>query len=664
MKGLKHFANAMHSCVGSYIWFVLSTVAFLSLKSATWAYTWIAELYPLGENFVPTVLCVIGVCMAVTLAYFLMRVFTNGKPPMKHKRVFDIVHTVFAVLSAVLFLYTAVLLFGLDSGLSAENFLRGISALAPYLVYLSLAVTLPLVLLFCGSVKNAGKAVIACIAVAALLIVPNTVALNPKTTWEGEKLSEMTLQSENVLKGASITFESLAAREVPDAQAILEENDDCWTPQSPNRNPAEGHADANNSYAEIQLSESSTFNTAVIEEVGSDVQYFRLQAFVADEWVTVYESEKIEASRLCSFDAVTTDRVRLSVDKFREDGTPAKIRSLRLYNEPVREAGDFEVTAYQRLDGDVPTEILQKGEAFVNNYARYYDVYTTVIVFGAVNWDENGNMQFGTGGEEKFAAELAALKEIIAHRSNQNHEVKVIVTALADGAGTASHPGVNEYMAQYWETVADQIVAFAAKYDLDGVDIDWEYPRTAEDWQLFDRFIARVDDGMHKNNPNAVLSAALSAGALGMTKETLDRFDQIQFMAYDGKDADGYQSSLQQAQTGLKAFADNGADIRKINIGIAAYGRPVNGTPYWASWRDLKEATYWNNKYFAVHDANQVYEGTFCSPALAADKTAYALFSGAGGVMVFRVACDKTMDDPNSVACGIENALHRYFANW
>lgn len=63
-------------------------------------------------------------------------------------------------------------------------------------------------------------------------------------------------------------------------------------------------------------------------------------------------------------------------------------------------------------------------------------------------------------------------------------------------------------------------------------------------------------------------------------------------------------------------------------------------------------------------DGNQIYEGTFCSPALAGDKTAYTLFSGAGGVMVFRVACDKTMDDPNSVACGIENTLKRYVQNW
>lgn len=85
---------------------------------------------------------------------------------------------------------------------------------------------------------------------------------------------------------------------------------------------------------------------------------------------------------------------------------------------------------------------------------------------------------------------------------------------------------------------------------------------------------------------------------------------------------------------------------------------------FWAVWRDWQEATYWNSRYETVHDGGQVYTGTFCAPALAGDKTAYALLSGAGGVMVFRVGCDKLMDDPNSVACGIENALHRYVENW
>lgn len=179
--------------------------------------------------------------------------------------------------------------------------------------------------------------------------------------------------------------------------------------------------------------------------------------------------------------------------------------------------------------------------------------YTSFVlsVFAAVHWDENGNMNFGEMGEEKFAQELAALKEIIAKRQNQSHRVKLIVTALADGAWGDGHNGVNIYMASHWEKVADQITALVKKYDFDGADIDWEYPASTDDC-----------------------------------------------------------------------------------------------------------------KYYNVPDAGQIYDGTFCSPALAGDKTAYAMLSGAGGAMVFRVGCDRLIDDQNSVTGGIEDTLNRYVTGW
>ena len=663
MKGLQQIWNALHSRAATYVMIVLASMAFVFLNGATWSYSWIADLYPLGEHFIPVILAVTGVCMAALIAYLLLLAFTQGRDKVVGMPVWKILQTVFSVLTVILFLYAFVLIFGLDTGISGDNIIRGFEAIGDQLPFLCLALSLPLIPVFCATPKKTALGLIAGVVVLALVSVP-TLAGMSGNGWDGDQLPALTLQSDNVLSGAKVTYETLKKGEKADAAALLEEGDRCWTPQDPDRSPSEGQQDGNSSYVELQLAQTAVFNTAVIEEVGNQAQYFRLQAMVDGEWKTVYQSEKIESSRLCSFDAVTTDRVRLSIDQFRSSDTPAKIRSLRLYNEPVRSAGDFEVTAYQRLDGDVPTEILAKGEEYVRNYARFYDVYSTVIVFGAVHWQEDGTLGFGEGGEEAFAREIAALKEIIAHRSNPEHEVKLIVTALADGTWDDGHAGVNGYMEQYWETVADQIVDFVNRYGFDGVDIDWEYPQSAGDWSLFDQFIARLDDGMQRTNPDAVISAALSAWNLGLSEETLGRLDQIQYMAYDGSDMDGYQSSLQQAQEGLQAFIDNGADLSKINIGIAAYGRPVNGTPFWANWRDLEDATYWNNKYYTVYDSDQVYVGTFCSPALAGDKTALALFSGAGGVMVFRVACDKTMDDPNSVACGIQNALNRYVENW
>lgn len=659
------FWHAIHTRTATYIFFVLSALAYIFLDSATWSYSWIAALYPLGNQFIPTMLGIIITVMTVHLAYLIFLSFSNKKEKTKLSTALRIIHTIFIVLSIILFVYTFVLVFGLDTGVTSANISRGLEALKNNLVFIGLAFTLPLILVFCESPKKAIKGLIAAVIVGALIVSPIIISSGTSAQWNGDSIIPVTLQSDNLMAGASIVYETLKQDEKPDAISLLDSNENnCWTPQDPNRMPSENQPDANNSYVEIQLAKTCTFNTAIIEEVGNQAQYFRLQALQKQEWVTIYQSEKIQTSRLCSFDAVTTDRIRLSIDKFRNTDTPVQIRSLKLYNEPERNADNFEVTAYQRLDGDIPTEILAKGEEYVKNYARFYDVYSTVIVFGAVHWQSDGTLGFGEGGEEQFAQEINALKEIIAQRSNPNHDVKIIVTALADGTWNETHDGVNGYMAQYWETVADQIVEFLNKYNFDGVDIDWEYPQNADDWQIFDQFIARLDDGMHATNPQAILSGALSAGSLGMQKETLDRFDQIQFMAYDACDEDGYQSSLQQAQEGLKAFKDSGADIRKINIGIATYGRPINSTPFWATWRDLADATYWNNKYYTVYDSDQVYEGTFCSPALAGDKTAYALFSGAGGVMVFRVACDKTMDDPNSVTRGIENALNRYIKNW
>lgn len=181
-----------------------------------------------------------------------------------------------------------------------------------------------------------------------------------------------------------------------------------------------------------------------------------------------------------------------------------------------------------------------------------------------------------------------------------------------------------------------------------------------------------LDEKMAQVKPDAIISAALSAWALGMKPGTMEIIDQIQYMAYDDIDIDGVQSTIYNAQKGIALFEKNGADKSKINIGIPSYGRPINGANYWHSWKDLQANNmYFDSRYERVHCENKNYymDNTFCSPALAGDKTALAIFGGCGGIMVFRLTCDKLMNEQENgkniaVANGIEDTLKRYFSNW
>lgn len=79
---------------------MLSVCAAVFLSSATWTYGWIADLYPSGDKFVPTLLGVICVCAAVNLIYLLICAFAGDKKDsLKGIKAINVIHTIFALLS-------------------------------------------------------------------------------------------------------------------------------------------------------------------------------------------------------------------------------------------------------------------------------------------------------------------------------------------------------------------------------------------------------------------------------------------------------------------------------------------------------------------------------------------------------------------------------------
>ncbi len=140
MNFFKKVGSAIHSRVFAYTSFVLSVCAAVFLSSATWTYGWIANLYPLGDKFVPTLLGIICACAAVNLIYLLICAFAGDKKgSLKGIKAANVIYTIFALLGIVTFIYTFVLVFGLDSGISADAFSKGLSAISDKILYLSLA---------------------------------------------------------------------------------------------------------------------------------------------------------------------------------------------------------------------------------------------------------------------------------------------------------------------------------------------------------------------------------------------------------------------------------------------------------------------------------------------------------------------------------------------
>lgn len=79
IKFFKKVGSSINSRAFAYTSFVLSVCAAVFLSSATWTYGWIADLYPLGDKFVPTLLVIICACAAVNLIYLLICAFAGDK---------------------------------------------------------------------------------------------------------------------------------------------------------------------------------------------------------------------------------------------------------------------------------------------------------------------------------------------------------------------------------------------------------------------------------------------------------------------------------------------------------------------------------------------------------------------------------------------------------
>lgn len=169
-------------------------------------------------------------------------------------------------------------------------------------------------------------------------------------------------------------------------------------------------------------------------------------------------------------------------------------------------------------------------------------------------------------------------------------------------------------------------------YQIDGADIDWEYPAAG---QSADNFLSLIRE-LRVALPDRLLTTAVVShgeNAAGILPETFDLFDFVNVMAYDGPE----HGTMQQFDQGLAFWSGRGVPPQKIVMGLPFYARVKNsaaeGMQYSKLVKAYPEAAQVDA--FEVYGATQIYNGI---PTIKA-KTKIAM-QRAGGVMFWNLDSD------------------------
>ncbi|MGL4108867.1 glycosyl hydrolase family 18 protein [Clostridium sp. LP20] len=198
--------------------------------------------------------------------------------------------------------------------------------------------------------------------------------------------------------------------------------------------------------------------------------------------------------------------------------------------------------------------------------------------------------------------------------------------------------------------LANSIISTVDKYGFDGVDMDWEHPRTdGNSKNQYASLLKYLKEGLKKKDK--LLTAAVQAGvnadgviswdAAGHLDSALDTLDWINVMAYDGGDGDRHSSY---------DFAVNSANYwrktRKLPASKVVLGVPFYGRPSWASYEDILKAdnsAYRKDK--ATIDGKEAYYNGIDTIK---KKTEWAK-DNVSGIMIWEISQDTTDNDKSLI---------------
>lgn len=390
-------------------------------------------------------------------------------------------------------------------------------------------------------------------------------------------------------------------------------------------------------YVTVDLGEVKNFNTVVFQESGKNVTLFEIYASndKDKDYKFLYQSDCIEGGHTCFLGDVSYRYLRIFVN---QSSGNYNLNGLGVYNIKDDNAQKLRVNTYlvvENISEDMDTSML--------------DSVTDIILFGTAKFTAQGGICFvdgaGEAADEKYYADkIAILKEKLSGKSIN------LICDIAMPYGNDNADIISMLSEENVAATVESIRAFVEKYDFDGYDMDYEFPNSKNEWKLFNNFLRLLDKAI----PDKIISLAIAPWDLQFDDDVLEIIDRAEVMLYDMFTAHGYHSIFAVTANGIKKAIDGGFDRSKIDLGVPFYSRPTNKLGYWGNYNQYEGSLdrFTNLIYFNDfdHSGNPMTAPQYINSAqMIADKTAFAVDAGLGGIMIWHMSCDLPYDNELSL---------------
>ncbi|WP_245904151.1 glycoside hydrolase family 18 protein [Dysgonomonas alginatilytica] len=241
-------------------------------------------------------------------------------------------------------------------------------------------------------------------------------------------------------------------------------------------------------------------------------------------------------------------------------------------------------------------------------------------------------------------------------KSNSSLKVLLSIGGWTSGrfSEMATDTKLRELFAQDCKRVVDQ-------FNLDGIDLDWEYPTSSmsgissspEDTENFTLLMRDIRSNIGSDK---LLTLASASNAKYIDFRAIDKYiDFVNIMTYDMGRPPYHNSPLYQseyvrklsAHESVDAHIEAGVPINKLTLGVPFYGHGIKKFNDFVDYKDLVNLKYeytekWDSKAqvpYLVDEAGD-FVCSFDNPKSLEIKCKYLLDRGMLGVMYWEYNCD------------------------